>query len=769
VLAALVLPLWLASSALSAEPGPGPRGEYVLGVSGDKVAAELLVDAASVAAGERVRVGVLFDLDPGWHIYWRNSGDSGLPTRLAWRATDAEVGPTRWPAPRVFREQDGLLKTFGYDKDVLLTSAAVVSGDAQEKWRLEAEVDFVACLLQCIPGHIELAREVPVTAVGAPPPSAIRDRFDLAEARLPRTPESLGLIVGARASQPSAEEGDAFALVLEVISCAGARDDSADDCRPWTLDAQYADQAFFPLVESDLGLSGLGLSHPPAAAASGGRGFSLVLNAHAFEDEPEIGQQRLRGLIPLVRAGGQAHLQVDVPIVPVKGEASAASFEVVAALPATPPAEAHPEAGTPQAGLGASSLGWALMLGLLGGLILNLMPCVLPVLAIKIFGIADLARTERSHMRQHGLAYLGGVLASMGALASAVIALRAAGTAVGWGFQLQDPVFLAVICTVLVVFAMNLFGAFDITLQASGPALGSSTESSSPSRSFFEGTLAVVLATPCTAPFLGTAVGFAFASSGPVIFAVFTAIGLGLAAPYVAVTLVPGWARFVPRPGAWMLRVREVLGFSLLATVVWLAWVAGRAVGADAQGLLLAHLVLMAFLVWIFGAVQAAARPAATRLVAVAVVALAVLSVTALPLVPAPPVPSPAAASSPGEIQWMAFDPAAVDRERAAGRPVFVDFTADWCITCKVNESVVLAHESVQEELARWKFATFKADWTLRDDAITQALARWGRAGVPMYLVYSADPGKRPQILPELLTVDATLDALRAAGQAGGT
>lgn len=769
VLASLAFPLWLASSALSAESGPGPRGEYVLGVSGDKVAAELLVDAASVAAGERVRVGVLFDLDPGWHIYWHNSGDSGLPTRLTWRAADAEIGPTQWPAPRVFREQEGVLKTFGYENDVLLTSAAVVSADARGKWRLEADVDFVACLLQCIPGRIELAREVAVTAGGAPSPPAIRDRFDLAESRLPRTPESLGVIVEARASQPSAEAGDEFALVLEVISCAGSRADSADDCRPWTLDAQYADQAFFPSVESDLGLSGLGLSHPPATSTDGARGFSLVLNAHAFEDAPQIDRQRLRGVIPLVRTGGHAHLEVDVPIVPVRGGASPAAFEVVAALPATPPAEVHPEGGAPQAGLGASSLGWALMLGLLGGLILNLMPCVLPVLAIKIFGIADLARAERSHIRRHGLAYLAGVLVSMAALASAVIALRAAGTAVGWGFQLQDPVFLAVICTVLVVFAMNLFGAFDITLQASGPALGSSTESSSPSRSFFEGTLAVVLATPCTAPFLGTAVGFAFASSGVVIFAVFTSIGIGLAAPYVAVTLVPGWARFVPRPGAWMLRVREVLGFSLLATVVWLAWVAGRAVGADAQGLLLAHLVLMAFLVWILGAVQAAARPVATRVVAVAVVALAVLSITALPLVPAPPVPSPDADPSSGEIQWLAFDPSAVDRERAAGRPVFVDFTADWCITCKVNETVVLADEAVQEELARWKFATFKADWTLRDDAITQALARWGRAGVPMYLVYSADPDKQPEILPELLTLDATLEALRAAGEAGGT
>ena len=759
---------WFALTTFAAEPDPGSRGEHVLGRTESRVAAELLVDASSVAPGDRVRVGVLIDLDPGWHIYWRHSGDSGLPTKLSWRAPDAEIGPTQWPAPKVFREQEGLLTTFGYENDVLLTSAAVVSRGAQERWRLEVDVDFVACLLQCIPGHIQLAREMPISVRGAPPPPAIRDRFDLAESRLPRTAESLGVVVAARASQPSAAAGDDIELVLEVISCVGPESDPGRDCRPWTLDANYADQAFIPAAASNLGLSALGLSHPPATPTDDARGFSLALVAHAFEDEPQIGGQRLRGVVPLAGPGGRAHLAVDVPVVPVAEGADRATFEVVAALSSSPRDEGHAGDGGPPAGVGAPSLVWALVLGLLGGLILNLMPCVLPVLAIKVFGIADLARAERSHVVKHGLAYLSGVLVSMAALASVVIALRAAGTAVGWGFQLQNPVFLAVVCTILVVFAMNLFGAFDITLQASGPALGSSTRSASPSRSFFEGTLAVALATPCTAPFLGTAVGFAFASSGVVIFAVFTSIGVGLAAPYVLVTLIPGWARFVPRPGAWMLRIREVLGFSLLATVVWLAWVAGRAVGADAQGLLLAHLVAIAFLVWIFGTVQTAARPIATRVVAAATVALAVVSLSALPLSPAPRATSLGAATSSGGINWRPFDPSAIDRERAAGRPVFVDFTADWCITCKVNETVVLADDAVQEELERWEYATFKADWTLRDDAITQELAEWGRAGVPMYLVYPADPSRPPELLPELLTLNATLKALRAAGRAGG-
>ena len=765
-LAGIALLPWLAVSTPALEPGP--RGKTPVGYGDDFVAAELLVDASSVAPGDRVRIGVLFDLDPGWHLYWQNPGDAGGPPEMVWRAPDAEIGPTQWPAPRVFHEADGLLTTYGYEDEVLLASDAIVSQNAEGTWRLEVDTGFVACKVECVPGRIELAKEVPVSARSTPPPPEVRDRFELAQSRLPRTPESLGVTVSARASQAAAARGDDFALVLEVLSCVDSRSDSGADCRPWTLDASDTSDAFLPLDKSDLSFSALGLSHPPTAPTEGARGFSLALRAHAYEDEPHIDQQRLRGVVPISGPGGNTHLAVDVPITHASNGANSAAFEVIAALPSQPASKTHTANTATLTGVGTPSLVWALVLGLIGGLILNLMPCVLPVLAIKIFGIADLARAERSHVIKHGFAYLTGVLASMAALAAVVVALRAAGTAVGWGFQLQDPIFLAVICTILVVFAMNLFGAFEITLQPSGPDLGPTTGPTSPTRSFFEGTLVVALATPCTAPFLGTAVGFAFASSGAVIFAVFVSIGLGLAAPYVLVTLVPGWARFVPRPGAWMLRVRQALGFSLLATVVWLAWVTGRVIGVDAQALLLAHLIAIAFLVWILGAAQASARPLAVRAVAAAAVILAVVSLTALPLAPTPQGSSNDAKTSADGIDWLAFDPLAIDREHAAGRPVFVNFTADWCITCQVNEAVVLSNGAVQEELARWDFATFKADWTRRDDAITRALAQWGRAGVPMYLVYPADPAKPPQLLPELLTLGATVEALRAAGQAGG-
>jgi thiol:disulfide interchange protein DsbD len=732
-----------------------------------RVAAELRVDATTVRPGGAVRVGVLLTVDPEWHIYWKHSGDSGAATELSWRTDQAEIGPTRWPAPRVYREADGALTTFGYEGDVLLASEAVVAEDAAGTWRIEVDADFVTCRIECIPGRIELAGEVPVGTSAAPASAEVRSRFDLAAARLPQPAEALGVVVRARTSQSPVRPGDEFRLAIDVASCV----EGAGGCEPWALAATRSDESFVPEAVPGVRLLPIGVAPAPAASPAAVGGFSLLASGRAWQDVG-VDVQRVRGVVPVSRAGRTAHLAIDVPLAraPEGTEitlAPAGEFDVLD--PLAPPGEAVAPAEGPPTATGSLSLGLALLLALLGGLVLNLMPCVLPVLALKVFGVAELAHESRRRVMQHGLAYLGGVLASMAALATVVVALRAAGTSVGWGFQFQEPVFLAAICTLLVVFAINLFGVFEITFQPAGPELAA-TARPTPQRSFFEGTLAVVLATPCTAPFLGTAVGFAFAGSGTVIFAVFAAVGLGLAAPYLLVTLVPGGARFVPRPGAWMLRVRAALGFSLLAAVVWLLWVAGRALGVDAQAVLLGYLVAIAFLVWLLGGLQAASRSRAAGVLALGIAGLVALSLATLPLAPQPRTkPAGAVAgTAAGGIDWLHYDLSAIDRERAAGRPVFVDFTADWCITCKVNERIVLADDAVRDELARWNYATFKADWTLRDEEIGRRLAAFGRAGVPMYLVYPADPAQDPELLPELLTIDGTIEALRSAGEAGG-
>jgi thiol:disulfide interchange protein DsbD len=392
--------------------------------------------------------------------------------------------------------------------------------------------------------------------------------------------------------------------------------------------------------------------------------------------------------------------------------------------------------------------------------ILNAMPCVLPVLAIKVFGLAELAQHGRAEILRHGIAYTAGVLGSMLALAGIVVALRAAGTSVGWGFQFQEPLFVAAIAAVLVVFALSLFGVFEFRLDATALA-GAGAQATGARRSFFEGLLAVVLATPCTAPFVGTAVGFAFASSTATITAIFLAIGLGLALPFLAVCAVPAWARLVPRSGPWTLQLRAALGFALLGTVVWLLWVLGRSAGVDAQAALLAYLCALAAGVWVFGIIQQSERVSPARIAGIALVALALLGLRSLP-VSGTAEAATAVTPEPAELggRWSAD---AVAAARARGAPVFVYFTAEWCLTCKVNEHAVLEDARVRDELAQRGFEVLKGDWTRRDEAIRAELAHFGKAGVPLYLVYPSDSRAQPLVLPELLTVDAFLNALHAA------
>jgi thiol:disulfide interchange protein len=349
-------------------------------------------------------------------------------------------------------------------------------------------------------------------------------------------------------------------------------------------------------------------------------------------------------------------------------------------------------------------------------------------------------------------------------LALAMLALRAAGTAVGWGFQFQEPLFVAAVTLVVVAFALNLFGVFEIQLDTGGlAALGA--EATGARRSFFEGLLAVVLATPCSAPFLGTAVGFAFAGSSAQILAVFLAIGTGLALPFVLVTLVPGWSRVVPRSGAWMLELRKGLGFALLGSAVWLLWILGRAAGNGAVIEMLALLVAAAFALWVYGTLQASGRRLWRGVAAVGLATVIVAGLNVVSLESAPEAQDRPAS----EVAWSAFEPASVQARLAEGRAVFVVFTADWCLTCKMNERLVLSDERVREEIERLGVAVFRADWTQRDERIRAELARFGRAGVPMYLLYAPGSPGEPRVLPEVLTVEGTLRALRAAAADGAT
>ena len=740
----IALALVLAASAARAAPSV-PESALASTASdrgNPRLEGRLLLDRDAVRPGQSFHVGVLLTMDRHWHVYWRNPGQSGAPPRLRWQIPGADVGETAWPFPEVFRESDAFITTYGYTDEVLLASPAVFRAGAEGDVDVQLDADVLVCEIQCIPGELHLSRPIHVAVSAPDSPTAEFELFERWAARVPAPIGARGIELEALYSQSAIRPGDDFRAALAVHACS---EKDATACAALAPGTPSISDAFVPEHVGGVELSVTGARRPQFLAG----GFLLAMKGHAAPDAAE-GEDRLRGALAVTRAGGTEFIEVDLPL------PRAAAGAKVAALD-NPWLEPDPSDS-----LAPSIPFWqAVLLALVGGVVLNAMPCVLPVLAIKVFGLAELAQHGRAEILRHGIAYTAGVLASMLALAGVVVALRAAGTSVGWGFQFQEPLFVAAIAAVLVVFALSLFGVFEFRFDATRLA-SAGAASVGARRSFFEGLLAVVLATPCTAPFVGTAVGFAFASSTATIVAIFLAIGFGLALPFLAVCAVPAWARLVPRSGPWTSHLRVALGFALLGTVVWLLWILGRTGGADAQAVLLAYLCALAAGVWIFGLVQRTERASPARIAALALVALALLGLRALP-VAAPSGRAGAADESSHSELGRRFSAADVESARARGAPVFVYFTAEWCLTCKVNERMVLDDARVRAALARGRFEIFKGDWTRRDEAIRSELARFGKAGVPLYLVYGAGKSLQPIVLPELLTVDSFLDALQRA------
>jgi thiol:disulfide interchange protein DsbD len=517
---------------------------------------------------------------------------------------------------------------------------------------------------------------------------------------------------------------------------------------------------FIPEADQPITLEHTGLRRIP-----GQKNASFVTFRGQANDDAQAGDARLRGVLALTsRAGEIRHVRVDLPL-PLADSGASVVMLGEHWLETSPSARAA--AVTTRTlpfdpGIGILE---AILLALVGGLILNLMPCVLPILAIKVFSVAEMAGRSRRHVLESGAAYAAGILSSMAVLAGVVLALRAVGTQVGWGFQFQSPIFVATIATVLVAFAMNLFGTFEISLNV-GAAASIAAEATGARRSFFEGLLAVVLATPCSAPFLGTAVGFAFAGSSFTIVAIFLAIGAGLAAPFLLICLVPAWSRFMPRSGPWMAKLRAGLGFALLATVVWLIWIAGGQSGIEGMTSLLGLLLIVAFGLWIYGALQASGHDWLRVGVGIAVILVAFAGLNLIRMNPGDTGSGSAQElAATADSDWLPWEPAAIRNALDQGHPVLVAFSAEWCITCKVNERVVLQSPRVTSELERLNVSVFKADWTRRDESIRAELSRFGRAGVPMYLVYDPDAPDRPQLLPELLSIGDVVESLRQASR----
>lgn len=663
------------------------------------VQAHLISEVAAARAGQPFWVALRLNMRDGWHTYWRNPGDSGLATTIDWTLPEGfTASEIHWPYPE--RIPVGPLMNFGYHGEVwLLTQiqppATLVEA---EPLALQAHARWLVCEEDCIPEEAVLSLTLPVGAE-----SALVD---------PRWTE--GFAATRRALPQPNPWPASFQATVDVLTLELKAGPSAGN---------IAGLAFFPAEDGIIDHAA------PQTIQHDGSTIQLTV-ARGFA--PTLSEP-LAGVFVLQEWLGD-------------GEPVVHAFTLAAS---------HAEPATP---LAYPILAQSLLLALLGGVLLNLMPCVFPVLSLKALGLARHAHESPGAVRAHGLAYTAGILVCFALVAGVLIALRAAGEQIGWGFQLQSPMFVALLAYFMFALALSLSGVFEIGGRLMGLG-GRWADRPGYSGSFATGALAVVVATPCTAPFMGAALGFALTQPWLVSLAVFQALGLGLALPYLLLSFSPALLRFLPRPGPWLERGKQLLAFPLYATAAWLVWVLSHQAGPDGVAAALAGMILIAFAIWLAQAVRAAGR--GWRLTGRAGAALALVLALGLTRLPATDLePASAAAQPASAIPWEPFSPARLAELQAAGRPVFVNFTAAWCITCLVNERVALSSARVALELADREVATLKADWTHRDPVITAALADFGRGGVPLYLLY-APQAKEPAILPQILTEALVLQNLQ--------
>lgn len=715
----LILGLLLAPVAAQAQAAPSPAAALVgLGPQKtERIEAELVPMSQWATPGSTLVVAVRQKIQPGWHTYWRNPGDSGGPTTLDWTLpAGVKAGEIVWPLPERQRLQS--LVNYGYSGSVLLPVPIEVpaSSPPGQVLALRTQALFMVCSDQmCVPDELPLALDIEV-----------RD--------------------GAAPLDPT------YGAAIEAVL--------AEAPRPAPIQARIA------LRDGRLTLSAAG---GPLAGADIGRAhffpFQGGIIDHAADQTATRGDQ---GLTLSLAPGRGTRDGVTGPVSGVLAT-DAGAWEITAesgpALAGTTGRAISGEAGerpAPGSAPAATGLIQAALLALLGGLILNLMPCVFPILAMKAAALSASAHETRV-ARRDGLLFLAGVLATFLVLAGALLALRAGGQAVGWGFQLQSPAVVAGLSQLMLATALNLSGVFDIggSLQGAGRL----SHVSGGAGAFLTGVLAVVVAAPCTAPFMAVALGAALVMPWPAALLVFLMLGLGLALPYVAVSLSPGLLRRFPRPGPWMERLRRLLAFPMYGAALWLAWVFARQTGGDALALLFGAGLLLALALWLFGLRQgerAAGRggwiSGGAAFLALVLAALAGVAAARAPTV------APGQASEGAALASQPWSPEAVRAAQGQGRPVLVNFTADWCVTCKINEGAALSSPRLAEAIAATNAVYLVGDWTRRDDAIARELERHGRSGVPLYLVYPAGGGE-PRILPQLLTDGLVIDSLQEAAR----
>lgn len=666
------------------------------------VRTELLADTSAIVPGKPFTFGLLLRMAPGWHTYWKFSGDAGLPTELKWKLPAGwKIGEIQWPIP-LKTVDPGDIQTYGYVDEVLLMQEITPPAKLDSSSvKLSADASWLVCEKICIPGGATLHVELPISASSQPANTELFARY---RRLLPQNWPGANVA----AAEWSRFKSD---LRLKIRSEALPKYPAVD---------------FFPLPEQDTVVG-----HPAVESRnkneivfripieSSGKNLSSMAGLVVFSQQPN-GEDRAAWQIATAPAVSAAR-----PAVPVRG------------------------------------IFTFLLFGFIGGMILNLMPCVLPVISLKIFGFIQQAGQSRQKILRSGISFTLGIFAWFIALALLLIALKVAGRDVTWGgFQFTNAYFVLVLSVIVLVFALNLFGVFEISLpQRFSRGLLSTSERKDDLGSFFQGVFATVLATPCTAPFLGTALGFAFSQSPAIILVMFIAIAAGMSAPYLLLSAQPAWLRFLPRPGAWMLHVKQFMGFLLLATLLFLLYVLGAQRGLAGAIWASCFLLVISVACWMKGVFVVPTASAAKRSIVLVIMLVLVLGSGIYFIGDKFHSANVASAGSQLRGEWQGFTPERLQAELEQGHTVFVDFTAAWCLTCKFNEASVLESQDVREAFQRRGIVKMKADWTNGDPVITKLLRQFGRPGVPLYVLY---PGKNeePIVFPELLTKSMVLEKL---------
>ncbi|MDO5693393.1 MAG: protein-disulfide reductase DsbD family protein [Pseudomonadota bacterium] len=709
----------------------------------DQVQATLLAHAPQgvpigqmpeAATGQPVWVGLQLTHAKEWHTYWKNAGDSGMPTELQWTLpTGVMAGDIAWPLPK--KIPIGNLANYGYEDTVLLPVPLIVTpgyqpGPLVDAMDVKLKATWLVCRRECIPQEGEFAIKLPLRGSTALHGAA----FD-----------------AALTAQPSTVSGDHQIELTDggqrlAVRVAGL---------PASVQGQALE--FFPETPNVV-VTAATLAKPGEAV--GPKTWSQRWDGAVWTADIPVSPDRADAPeampLVLVTADQAQGWRADAPVTgawPAVAPVAVVSPALEAALKANAAAAGTAAASVPAATTSVPTTTFLLALvgAMIGGLVLNLMPCVFPVLAIKVLGFTQHADDRRAH-RVSGLAYTAGVVLSFLALGALMLALRAAGQQLGWGFQLQSPAVVAGLTVLFTVIGLNLAGVFEFGQFL--PSSVATMEAKHPvSNAFLSGVLAVAVASPCTAPFMGASLGLAVALPAWQALLVFAALGLGMALPYLAASWWPAVARMLPRPGTWMDTFKKFMAFPMFGTAVWLLWVLGQQTGIDGAGALLALLVTLALVLWALG------LTGRTRIVVAAIsVAFGAFLLFAIgPNVVHTAMPSAQAATPAGE-RWQPWSPERVQATLDEGQPVFVDFTAAWCVTCQYNKKTTLANDEVLNALDAAKVQTFRADWTRRDATITAALNKLGRSGVPVYVLQA--PGKAPIVLSEILSVADVKDAL---------